>query len=65
MSFARATLKRHNPKTVRRNVNEHYHGCLVVTVRQSGRLYDEVDGAWRRIVDGARSSCTQSDGGPP
>lgn len=64
-SFARATLKRHNPKTIRRNVNEHYHGCLVVSVRRSGALYDAIDGAWRRIVEAAQSSSTLSDGGPP
>ena len=64
-SFARATLKRHNPKTVRRNLNEHYHGCLVVTVRRSGPLYDAIEGAWRRIVEHAQMSCTLSHDGPP
>jgi transposase len=50
-SFARATLKRHNPATVRRNVGDDYHGCLVVSVRRSRGLYDQIDGAWRRIVE--------------
>ena len=28
-------LKRHNPKTVRKNVGENYHGCLRIDVRRS------------------------------
>jgi transcriptional regulator with XRE-family HTH domain len=52
-SFARATLKRHKPVTVRRNVGDSYHGCLVVSVRRSAALYDEIEGAWRRIVGDA------------
>jgi hypothetical protein len=41
--FQRPTLKRHNPATVRRNVGETYHGCLVVNVLKSARLYWEVE----------------------
>lgn len=36
--FRRTTLKRHNPKTVRKNVGDEYHGCLVVGVRRSNDL---------------------------
>ena len=49
-SFARATLKKHKPVTVRYNVGDSYHGCLVVTVRRSRELYDAIDGAWHALV---------------
>jgi len=64
-SFGRATLKRHTPATIRRNVGDHYHGCLVVSIRRSRQLYDKIDGGWRRIVDAARPRSTQSHDGPP
>ena len=34
-SFGRTQLTKHNPKTVRRNVGEDYHGCLLIYVRRS------------------------------
>jgi hypothetical protein len=42
--FRRPTLKRHNPKTVRKNTGECYHGCLSVAVRRSAELYFKIDG---------------------
>lgn len=42
--FSRSTIKRHNPVTPRRNVGEDYRGCLCVTVRRSGALYDVLRG---------------------
>src|SRR4051794_14477954 len=36
-SFDKAGIKRHNPKTNRRNRFEHYHGCLVIRVAKSAR----------------------------
>ncbi len=42
--FRRPTLKRHNPKTVRMNVGETYHGCLRIDVRRSGELYRKIAG---------------------
>ena len=53
MSFAKATTKRHNPKTIRRNTNEHYHGCLVISVARSSRLYDSIEGWWRALANAA------------
>lgn len=44
--FARASVKRHNPKTVRHNTSSEYHGCLVVEVRGSWRLYYSIEGWW-------------------
>jgi transposase len=42
--FRSATLKRHNPKTVRKNVGADYHGCLRIEVRKSVRLYQKIEG---------------------
>lgn len=42
--FRRPTLKRHNPKTVRKNTGEHYHGCLLIDVRKSADLYQRIEG---------------------
>jgi hypothetical protein len=42
--FDRATLKRHNPRTVRRNIGEDYHGCLCVSVRRSTDLNVQIAG---------------------
>lgn len=42
--FRPPTLKRHNPKTVRKNTGENYHGCLVINVRQGAELYRQIEG---------------------
>jgi hypothetical protein len=42
--FRRPTLKRHNPKTVRKNTGDDYRGCLVIDVRRSGELYQQIEG---------------------
>ncbi|MGW0766528.1 hypothetical protein [Streptomyces sp. NPDC002676] len=51
-SFGKTTLKRHNPKTVRKNTGDDYHGCLVITVRKSAELYQRIEGWWNGIVAG-------------
>jgi DNA-binding CsgD family transcriptional regulator len=48
--FRKATLKRHNPKTVRKNIGEDYHGCLVVNVRRSTELNRQIAGWWAGII---------------
>jgi transcriptional regulator with XRE-family HTH domain len=63
-SFCRATIKHHHPVTVRRNVGEDYHGCLVVSVARSRRIYDAIHGGWQRIV-GEAVRYTESDDSPP
>lgn len=50
-AFGRATLKRHNPRTIRRNTGASYHGCLVVSVARSSRLYYAVEGWWQGLSD--------------
>jgi hypothetical protein len=49
-TFARATLKRHNPKHVRKNTGEHYRGCLVIRARQSVTAYWRMGGLWSGIA---------------
>ncbi|MET7540767.1 hypothetical protein [Streptomyces sp. NPDC005507] len=49
-AFSKPTIKKHNPRTVRKN----YHGCLVIYVRQSAELYRRTEGTWYGIVLGAR-----------
>ena len=49
--FYRATVKRHNPKTVRKQTGDDYHGCLTIKVLQPSSLYRRVDGWWRGILE--------------
>ncbi|MGI5376018.1 hypothetical protein ACQEV2_17545 [Streptomyces sp. CA-251387] len=48
--FAKPTLKKHNPKTVRKNTGDDYHGCLVIAVARSAELYNRIEGWWKGIV---------------
>jgi len=50
--FHTPTLKRHNPKTVRWNTGDEYHGCLRIDVQQSADLYRRIEG-WARAALGA------------
>ncbi|MFJ5686581.1 hypothetical protein [Streptomyces sp. NPDC093099] len=52
-TFQRTTLKKHNPKTVRKNVGETYRGCLVIRVAQGAELYCRIEGWWYGIVGAA------------
>jgi transcriptional regulator with XRE-family HTH domain len=49
--FGATTLKRHNPKTVRKNVGADYHGCLRIDVLRSSELYRKIAG-WAASVTG-------------
>lgn len=51
-AFAKPTLKKHNPRSVRKNIGVGYQGCLVVSVRRSRREYQVMDGLWHGIVKG-------------
>ena len=46
----RTTLKKHNPRTVRKNVGDSYRGCLAIYVTKSAELYRRMEGAWYGIV---------------
>jgi transcriptional regulator with XRE-family HTH domain len=52
--FRTTTLKRHNPKTVRKNVGEDYHGCRRMEVTRSAELYQRIAG-WAQKVTSARA----------
>jgi hypothetical protein len=42
--FRSTVLKRHNPKTIRKNVGADYHGCLSIGVLQSAELCRRIAG---------------------
>lgn len=52
-AFGKTSLKRHAPKTNRKNVGTDYRGCLVVRVLKSADLYRRIEGWWYGIVLGA------------
>ncbi|MGX4691725.1 hypothetical protein [Streptomyces sp. JNUCC 63] len=49
-TFQKTTIKKHNPKTVRKNVGENYRGCLVIRVSQGAELYRRIEGWWNGMV---------------
>ncbi|MGW5973098.1 hypothetical protein [Streptomyces sp. NPDC055186] len=55
-AFNKTTLKRHNPKTVRKNVGDACRGCLVIKVLKGADLYRRIEGSWYGIVLGADSA---------
>jgi len=54
--FRTPSLKRHNPKTVRKNVGEDYHGCLRIDVRSSRDLYQKIEGWAGAAMAGDRAT---------
>ncbi|MFF4353195.1 hypothetical protein [Streptomyces sp. NPDC001530] len=48
--FQKTTIKKHNPKTVRKNVGENYRGCLVIRVSRGAELYRRIEGWWTGMV---------------
>ncbi|MER7955571.1 hypothetical protein [Streptomyces sp. NPDC096030] len=59
-SFGKTTLKRHNPRTARRNVGGEYRGCLVIHIRRSADLYRRIEGAWCGIVGAASAAVREN-----
>ncbi|MGW7236887.1 hypothetical protein [Streptomyces sp. NPDC054804] len=55
-AFNKTTLKKHNPKTVRKNVGDSYRGCLVIKVLQGADLYRRIEGWWCGIVGAATTT---------
>jgi Putative ATPase subunit of terminase (gpP-like) len=49
--FRKATLKRHKPRTNRKNTGAEYRGCLIIRVRRSTDLYRHIAGWYGGIVD--------------
>ncbi|MFD7611091.1 hypothetical protein [Streptomyces sp. NPDC059828] len=62
--FKKASLKRHNPRTIRKNTAEAYRGCLIIYVTKSADLYRRMEGAWYGIVLGATWQPDQMSGSP-
>jgi hypothetical protein len=57
--FRRPSLKRHHPKTVRKNTGDDYHGCLRIDVRRSINLYRKIEG-WATAAMTAADRARQS-----
>ncbi|MEI5099486.1 hypothetical protein RB200_13910 [Streptomyces sp. PmtG] len=55
-ALQKATIKKHNPKTSRKNTTEAYRGCLTIYVLKSADLYRRMEGAWYGIVLSAREA---------
>ncbi|MGK5695869.1 hypothetical protein ACSNOJ_23765 [Streptomyces sp. URMC 128] len=55
-AFNKTTLKKHNPKTRRKNVGDSYRGCLVIKVLKGADLYRRIEGSWYGIVESARNA---------
>lgn len=49
-AFAKTTIKKHNPRTVRKNTGASCGGCLVIKVRQGADVYRHVEGWWSGMV---------------
>jgi transposase len=65
--FLTSTLKRHNPKTVRKNVGENYHGCLRIDVQRSADLYRRIEGWAAAAMTACRAATEEQEAscGPP
>jgi len=48
--FLRPQLKRHQPKTNRKNTGAEYRGCLIIRVRRSTHLYRQIAGWYLGIL---------------
>jgi hypothetical protein len=58
--FNRPLIKRHKPRTIRKNIGADYHGCLRIQVRRSIELYRKVEG-WASAVMAIPPSGSDSD----
>jgi predicted transcriptional regulator len=61
--FGTPVLKRHNPKTVRKNTGDDYHGCLRIGVRNSSELYRQIEGWAAAAMAGPGRPCQAGE--PP
>lgn len=62
VQFGRPTIKRHKPTTVRRNINDDYHGCLIVRLGRRREIYWLIEGLMSGIVAGANRSSPAGEG---
>jgi transcriptional regulator with XRE-family HTH domain len=54
--FNKTTLKKHNPRTARKNIGASYRGCLAIKVLKGADLYRRIEGSWYGIVESAREA---------
>ncbi|WP_282692877.1 hypothetical protein [Streptomyces sp. CC208A] len=59
-ALQKTTLKKHNPKTVRKNTGAEYRGCFIVRVSGGAELYRRIEGSWYGIVGAATASDTEN-----
>lgn len=55
-TFQQPSVKRHNPRTNRKNAGEAHRGCLRVTVLRSAELYWQIEAWWLGMVGGCRAA---------
>ncbi|MFF5857940.1 helix-turn-helix domain-containing protein [Streptomyces sp. NPDC012751] len=55
-AFYKTTLKKHNPRTVRKNTGDTYRGCLMIKVLKGADFYRRIEGWWCGIVGAATST---------
>ncbi|MFF8505012.1 hypothetical protein ACF07L_30785 [Streptomyces anulatus] len=60
-ALRKTTLKKHNPRTIRKNAGEAYRGCLVIRVAKGATLYRRIEGWWSGIAAGATSRLRSGD----
>jgi transposase len=60
--FRRPALKKHNPRTVRKNIGDDYHGCLRIDVLGGSVLYQRIEG-WA-MATMAAAGRSPADPGP-
>jgi hypothetical protein len=54
--FAKPVIKRHKPKTNRKNLRDEYRGCLQITVHDSAELYRRIEGWVTGTIVGAEAA---------
>jgi transcriptional regulator with XRE-family HTH domain len=63
--FRRPTLKRHNPRTARKNIGAGYHGCLNINVRRGTDLYRKIEGWAVAVMTGLDVPDDSGNAGEP
>jgi hypothetical protein len=53
-------LKKHNPKTARKNTGNNYHGCLRIDVHRSAEFYRKIEGWASAAITGQGETGAES-----
>jgi hypothetical protein len=62
-TFNRPLIKRHRPRTIRKNTGPGYHGCLRVQVRHSADTYRRIEG-WASAAMSLHLDASEGSGQP-